>query len=79
MCPNFVCPQIQGIIYLDISAIIHQSPCCYVVTRSKIGLLNCVYSLKSNINPEVFKSWRINLLTFSERSKAVAQLVLVAP
>ena len=26
------------ILILDISAIIHQSPCCYVVTTSKIGL-----------------------------------------
>ena len=26
------------ILSLDISGIIHQSPCCYVVTTSKIGL-----------------------------------------
>ena len=26
------------ILILDISAIIHQLPCCYVVTTSKIGL-----------------------------------------
>ena len=29
------------ILILDTSAIIHQSPCCYVVTTSKIGLQLC--------------------------------------